>query len=303
MSPEELPALPLVNISRVLARRDRVLALILEQEGVLLDAPNLDLLLVRLRRALRLRCDRSVLLDSVRYLAGRRPSEMDLLLLCWRLAGNWERLRDGRPTPPVEQLCESHWAPLECTQAVFPAWQERGGQRCLGVQMTWRVLSGLACPMEVERYWTVREADYLGEVVLGFARRRGALRMLDKSEIFGMRCFAWLDAERSQLGRLWFRQIASCPAFLDYNRDKMRLRARQGWDCPERYEHDCFVCHRGRESCPASTHSLDYQVRFCPGCQREWWFDADPRRRATHCIRCQSYVDANLSIPPLSPGG
>lgn len=214
---------------------------------------------------------------------GEDLNQEALTNLAWRVAGNLDSLRAGRPVLPWSPGRDLVWAPIE-VQAVLPAINKRG------VIVADCDVVGLSGPLAAVRFvkrWTKPEYGFFSSH-FGYTPpwKKPPMPFRHRDELVGMRFFGLIDPERSSPGRPGFRHIRVATSMLEHNRRLIRVRARVD-PCPRGYTHLCHFCTVGRDSCAAATHPFPYFQAECTGCGAP---DAafDPAFSETLCVACDT---------------
>lgn len=221
------------------------------------------------------------IMESLRHLAGRTLTTLDIAETSWRLAGNLSLLQEGLPVRPWSQQRADEWVPLQILGLV-PGRDRRGRP---GHHFSFRALAGTPCPMTLYTFWG-RGACGLIAREIGFSKPWDKFPFHRPSDLVGLRLLAGIEAVRSATYPTFF-EVRGPSAFVRWNRDTvLRLRFRVGMACPEGFTHACSACAVGYRECSAGTHLETYQLRFCDGCGHEAYFD--PERHADHCVECDN---------------
>lgn len=278
-----------VNLPRVFTLRDQLYAACLGLPGLTVDAEVLADLAERLSSQLP-GVPPAVLWASVRDHALVELSQDNLYDLCWRLAGNLDRLRAGLPVRPWVGQPTPEWAPVQVLSVeTFERRDRNGTGRTPVARCRLRVLAGTACTAELSPVWTVRFIWTMVAPYVGFTRPWGKLPYTDPLELTSLRFQVELDAEFCRDGP-GFEKIR-CPSSLEkWNRDIMRRRWREqpGFDCPigaPPEQIPCYRCPRGYQSCPVACHPQDYVKQACSRCGKLSWFD--PEGPSDRCVNCR----------------
>lgn len=200
--------------------------------------------------------------ESVRPLTGGAVTREAALATAWRLAGNYQQLRAGRPALPWVRQAADEWTAVQVLKAV-PV--HRPGKRP-GCDYTFRVLLGTACPLLIRAYWPSAVSSLAARRV-GFTKRAGAYPYHGPVELVGLRVVVKLSQERSHQQPVFYEVADEQPGWLlKWNRDNvLRMRSRK-IPCPRGYSHACRDCVIGYEECPAGTHQKTFIARPCGDC-------------------------------------
>lgn len=219
---------------------------------------------------------------SLLHLAGM---QLDAELLggeLWRLVANYEQLQKG-PVPPWSRQVDLEWVPVEVAFANF----SRDSRNRPGAFYALKFLAGTPTGKLHAVFWTYKQSRLYARK-FGFTgfRARPQFLMTDIKDLVGMRFYVLLNPKRSPQGGFGFVRM-HCPAsMLQSNKKILRMRSRYD-PCPLGYllsELPCHRCHLGYESCMAAVHPEDWEVKFCPRCNTEGWFD--PLGPGNACEAC-----------------
>lgn len=197
----------------------------------------------------------SVILESIRTVAGQRMTQQLALKTAWRLAGNVKRLRAGRFVPPWVHQYEPEVVPV---QAISCEFQRTKRQRPMFVFQL-RVMAGTPAPMLLSAWWS-RSFCYILARRIGYTSRRGSFPFSDPRELVNMRLLVLLDPSKTRDGRPGFCEVRCSAGLKRWNRSIIEKRfRRQGhnhWPCPYGFDHYCYQCPIGYVDCEAATHRL-----------------------------------------------
>lgn len=220
--------------------------------------------------------------ESVRYLAGRRLVELDAIKLAWRLAGNINTFRNGKPVTPWVVQQADEWVPLQ----ILKLHRVCNSKNKIGYDVVSRVMAGTPAPLRVDSFWGSRAVRYVASK-LGFSRPWQKYPFTNAHQLVGLRFYGLLEVARSR-GRPEFHEIECPPPLLKWNRENiLKLRLRVGRQCPLNYNHACHVCAVGYDQCQAATHPKTYVIDHCAGCNKSD-VPFDPDDPYPHCVHCAS---------------
>lgn len=274
--------LPRFDMKRIYQRRDRLVARCIQSRiGQVIQSDELASLVTALRTYLPDGITRDAVYESTRYLAGKPLTLKAGFELCWRLAGNTDKLQDG-PVPPWATQTEPEWVPLQIIKAV-PFRNQRGAP---GYNYDFRVLAGTPCPMRIQAFWG-RDLARMAAIRMGFSKwHSGQYPYNGGPELVGLWLAGQIDPLRS-VHVPTFYEIAVPTTFVGRNRIEVLKTRCRVTPCPRGFTHACRVCAVGYQNCPAATHRQDYVQRFCPLCGNEQvWFD--PELTSERCINCHT---------------
>lgn len=206
--------------------------------------------------------------------------------LCWALAANISRLRDGQSVAPgVFDPGESKVV-VQFVAAARTFSRRTDGSPGFPVRYRARVLVGPGAPATLEVTWSSRFVAYFATQPrgLGFARRdKPGRHYLHYSTLVGMRAVS-VVAPGARGPRI---TKSSCPAGLrKFNRAVTEMRYRAGFECPFGYDHHCHVCPKGQSSCPAAVRQLDLVEQVCTVCHSPSAHDVAWSSRV--CVNCRA---------------
>jgi len=289
--PGTTPQLPFTpyRLHDVFKRRDRLLTLCLDEYDHV-EVTGLDLreLSCLLQSGFPKYVDEDILFRSIRHLSGQLLDEDILRNECWRLAGNYLDLTQGRPVPPWTHQRYREWVPLQVVECRLC----RVSRRKIGAELDARCLAGTPCTEICRFRWTTDFARGFS-IHLGFTPswKDYPLRMLE--QLVGLRFYGQMeppDPNHEYRQGLYFDKMQPSAACLNYNRKLIRARRRLGFKCPRGYRHPCHKCYVGYRECPVATHPVTFILRTCRECGRDQWMD--PRQEAIgFCIACRHKKD------------
>lgn len=276
--PSDLPVFNLVNVFRC---RDLLLTRCVHPRlGQRLEGQVLHSLASALRDQLPNGISRDSIYESVRYLAGQVLEPRNGVELCWRLAGNIDRLKSGVAVCPWTMQPAVEWVPLQ----ILRCQPGRNRRNKLGYNFSFRILAGSPCPMQITAFWSRELCNMLARR-LGFSRwLEGRYPYRNAVELVGLRLLGELTPERSQQAP-GFYEVAVTPSLKKWNVENvLQVRCRVQ-PCPRGYTGACNLCVIGYKECPAATHRENFVSRFCAICGTEnAWFD--PESTMDRCINC-----------------
>lgn len=252
---------------------------------------------------------REVVYESVRYLAGTKLTYKIVDDLCWRLAGNLERLGQRRAVPTWKRQQYYEWVPAQITKVKLRRGGRQGAQ--LGHDVTFKILAGTSCALEVKQWWSFKKSRYLARVRdekgHGFSFSKPprdsdqiSLHLfLNARQFVALRCLLLIDPTLCDDDGPGFKELAFSATFSAWNlqQHKQRARVEPQYTCPFEFgqQHHCFNCPVGLDQCPAAVHNKTYRFKPCKQCQNEEAF-FDPEERVSKvCVDC---TDHNVIKPP-----
>jgi hypothetical protein len=294
---ETLPPIPIFNIKKVLTLRDKLLDDVFYPDlGLEFSGDLLNDTAERVRKLLKLGPEKHpVVLDSLRSLAGRALDLKSTRDLCWRLAGNLDLLHSGRPVLPWSRQAELEWVPAQVHSSRFfiRRFQDQSKGE-LGHVFRFRILAGTSAALLCDKFWSPRMSSFASKK-LGFTRPQLKLFKRDDLEFTSFRLLLLIEPDFS--GRApGFRHFYCPDSLVDHNKSLIKMRRRIGFACPFDYEHECYLCPHGIETCGAATHPYEYEVKRCSGCGEDAYFDTDESYNNHYCIHCEPRLDSGLSV-------
>lgn len=251
---------------------------------------------------------REIVYDSVRYLAGVKLTASVLDTVCWRLAGNVERLSKRRVVPPWSRQAFPEWVPAQITRVRL----RRGGKqgRELGYELLFVVLAGTSCTLEIRQWWSFHKCRYLSRYKdpqgngFGFTRPPGQSKRssphqyMDARQLVTLRLMLLIDPKLSDEGPD-FKDIAFSSAITKWNHELQKYRARlqPEYACPFEVPlpQTCYECPVGLDHCRAATHNKTYEARPCAQCQSQAASFDPENKTAKFCVSCTEH---NVYFPP-----
>jgi hypothetical protein len=220
---------------------------------------------------------RSALFESIRVLAGTRLSRQEAKTLAWRLAGNIDKLVDGIPVLPWTQQIEDEIVPV-CVENVRPMYKRKRA----GFLFACRALAGSPCPTLFTEFVSARSCAAISRT-LGFSAPFGPYPYSSAFQFVNLLFNAHIEASRSHTMPSFITVTASA-GMIKANREKIEVRCRAK-PCPEAFEHPCTGCWVGYDQCDFAVHPRTYEVRICPSCHAEGYFD--PADFGLECLNCR----------------
>lgn len=252
--------------------------------------------------------DRDVVYESLRTYAGVPLMDPQIEELAWRLAGNIQRLQAGIPVPPWSSLIEDEWVPVQIQDIhrfrIGPRKSKeekkdkkvkKGPTRGAATAFI-KVLGGYPAGTVIEKFLTDKACFFI-RVRLGFSQfpndptdmyreQKKAYPLAEVNELTGMRFMALLTSEAYKEGK-YFSNVACTSSMVKWNREIMKRRQRDGFNCPRGLPLASLPCHKcffGRDRCPAACHRLTYVPQHCAKCNKRSYHD--PARPGQVCVQC-----------------
>lgn len=273
-----------VNLSQIQKRVDRALARMRTHYDTEPRGEHFEAFVQALFSVFPATIRYDVFFASIMDLVGKRMTRDLIRETAWRLAGNINRLKQGKPAPPFLQQTELEW----CLVTLVRGNIGHGYDGKLGFFYDYRIMSGQATGKRFTLFWSLKYARFVSRS-LGFRRtRQGYLRMTDGADLVRMRLYLLFDPKLSREDRPGSYHFYVSSACKKYNQKILKQRFRI-IPCPLRYtlsEQACHNCPQGYDQCNAGCHPATYVTKACPRCDNtEAWFD--PLGRNVICVECE----------------
>lgn len=226
--------------------------------------------------------------DSVRALAGTRLSKRAAYELAWRIAGNIETLKAGRPVLPWTRQLEDELVPV-CVEGVRPYKRKTVS----GYLLECRAVGGSPAAMLITQFFSQNSCRAISQT-LGFSAPWGAYPYTTAMHFLNLLFFAHVEAERSR-EQPAFSKVSVSGSMQRDNRGLIEVRTRAR-PCPDGYEHSCLHCWLGADQCMFATHQRTYVTRYCDACQTDAFFD--PKDSGLLCVRCRQMAARQVESAP-----
>lgn len=272
-------AIPKFNLTRIRTVRQRIYSRVfVERLNEVMHGPTLVAAVRDLHRTIPA-ANRDAVAETLRVYVGETLTEELCVQLCWRIAGNIDKLKQGLPVRPWVGQVVSEWMPLQILR-VRPV--RRFGN--ISYECTFKVLAGSACPMQVMRYMSRAALKYIARKV-GFSKLSGAYPYRHVEDLTGLRLLGQFTAADIRDGQPSFREIA-CPASMaKWNRDQyISVRTRK-LPCPSKFNHTCAKCAYGTDRCAYAVHPVTYMLGHCLECSNQSAV-FDPTDTGSLCVAC-----------------
>lgn len=256
-----------------------------------------------------IRTNLTAVFDSARHLAGRILTAADAEDLSWRLAGNITRLARGKSVQPWPAGMELEWVPVQINfvrrrsiafKAKKPEHLEKADENGVvhrrGAEVEVFFLAGRPAGRSSLKFWSFDYCETVAKTALGFSRfnkekysRSAAptpFPFLDVAEFYRLRMQVLVDPSLCRDGEVAFREAKATSSTLKWSRTIIRLRMRDGFDCPMGYpdSEDCHECLVGFDRCKAACHAKTYRLDDCPRCKHRKRIEVD--RIDGLCVDC-----------------
>ena len=202
----------------------------------------------------------------------------EIEFFCYRVASNLNVLTADTPLTPWRGVSQPLLAPLQIVHAKT-GWS-RANEPKLGTILTFRVIDGIACPIQFSRWFPQRFLWVLGREI-GIAKFRAKNPFVgDRAQLHGMRFIATLLNSKYEANTLTFDRYA-VGQFRGHNHALMRLR---GEHCPADYTWHCYKCSVGEDKCPVEGRACRPRtlvLSSCAICNDQTYHDG------TECVPCR----------------
>jgi hypothetical protein len=227
----------------------------------------------------------SALRRSLTHIAGERVTHELLHREVWRILGNISLLKKGQVVGAWVAQSKDEMVPLQIVQ--MKPWRNRYDQ--LGAIATFRILAGTPTGLLTTRFFSQRFWYYVSRD-LGFNPRSGR-GMKNLLELTNLRCYGLAKAKKRLQDAPFIDKLAPHASMLKHNQSVLSKRRREGFKCPKKYEHACFLCPIGYDQCPMGTHPRTYTVSACKVCNsNKAWFDPQGVELRI-CVDCRKKID------------
>ncbi len=288
MSDEEHELIPfpkIISVSRINKFIDVGLAKLRKHYDTNPVGPEFDLFVQDLLSIFPKDIRYDVVYASVMSLVGQSLTIDLLKQTIWRLAGNIDKLKQGKVVPQWSRQTNLEWVLVKLVRAKI----SRNQYGRVGFLYDYRVITGSAAGLRFKLFWSLRFIRFIAKS-LGFSKSRKSKNLFkDGTELVGMYvCFLFdpkLSTEDSPK-HYHFHVSSACKTA---NKKLLKKRYRLSMPCPEGFsltEMPCFKCFAGYDRCPAGCHPKTFTVKACPRCMTtEPWFDSADN--SAICISCQ----------------
>ncbi len=259
--------------SKVLSLRNKIIDSLYGYAGAVPVGNSLQQMAIDIHSVFPDSVDVDSIFCSISYLAGTELSEEAIKTLAWRLAGNLNKLKEGRSVLPWTSQKEEEWVPFQFI---------RGCKVKKGYLFNLKALSGSICPQVIIKLWPDSFCSLVSRE-LGSSAPWGKYPISNYMEFVGMRILGLLEPDKCK-DRPDFDKIKCTPGLITWNRSMIKMRNRDDFTCPENYDIPCYLCWHGQESCPSACRPLDLVPGHCDNCEEQGWFELNERDQKT----CQS---------------
>lgn len=233
---------------------------------------------------------RAVIEDSLRSSVGKKATPEIVDEMAWRMAGNYQRLKQRRAVPPwhVQKIAE--WVPTQ----IVSCRREQNNKGTLGATFGFKALAGTSCTRTIPSWWSLKFARfYAPEFGFGTqARGDREIRFpyMSPEQLVGTRAYVQVTPELSNR-EPGFKIFGIPPVMKKWNTAlvKKRFRATTDFRCALKLpvDYPCHRCPAGFSTCEAATHRKDWVKKKCPVCERpDAWFDPGVAGDVAICVDC-----------------
>jgi hypothetical protein len=223
---------------------------------------------------------RDAVYETLRVYAGEPLTEKLGVSLCWLIAGNMDKLKNGIPLRMWSGQTIDEWMPMRVVSVQLARPYKEVVHAC-----TFKILAGSASEMVILRYLSRAAVKYIA-CKIGFSQLKGSYPYHHPQEIIGLRLIGKFEPHLVRDAMPSFREIY-CPAsMLQRNRSEyLCVRSRKLLQCPSGFNHACARCAYGTDRCKYAVHPVTFEVGACPRCMNA---DAlfDPAVPGTLCTAC-----------------
>lgn len=289
-----LPAVPTVNVDRVLSLRDKLADYLMGYDGERPTGDRFHSLVRGLTKLMPGGCRNQAVALSAGHLAGQPVTASAAVALAWRMAAGVDTLKKGFAVLPQTWRSVAHWAFLQ-VQTVRPVvvFPEDKAKRQRGAHLRLLALTGPAAGLSFRKFCSIDLIRFVAPLA-GFPKpyRDGAFD--DERQLAGFRLAAFLEPERIRDDQPGFKHLRVPPGLVRWNRTLIVLRDREKSTCVRALPLTvaCHTCPAGLDECPAACHPRTYDPRSCPRCGIVAYFDPDPANlHPDICVGCGRRVD------------
>lgn len=221
---------------------------------------------------------RDALFESLRVFAGEQMSRKMAFEMAWRLAGNIDRLIEGRPVLPWNRQIYNEIVPVR-VEYMRPEKRKDNS----GYVLYCRALAGSPCPTVFPKFFSKRSCNAMART-LGFSAPWGLYPFKDPMYFVNLMFFAHIEAEKSK-ETPFFHEISCSSGLKSENKPRIEVRTRAK-PCPQRFQHQCAQCPIGYDRCPAGIHPKSLVKRPCTKCNADGFFEPDDEDSQV-CMNCR----------------
>ena len=220
--------------------------------------------------------------ETVRVYSGEVLTNELCVFLCWQIAGNADKLKQGIPVRVWAAQSMKEWMPIQLTgmQLVRP-------YKDLMHECTFKILAGSACPATIVRQLSRGSLKHISGII-GFSAPWGNYPYKHAEDMIGLRMLGQFEPGVGRDGKPTFSAVNCQSGMVKWNRDTyLCVRTRKKLQCPQHFEHACAKCAYGTDVCKYAIHPRTYEVGVCEECADH---DAlfDPASTGVLCVVCSA---------------
>jgi len=210
-------------------------------------------------------------------LLSQEVTEEGLDEMFWRLTGNLDLLRAGRPATGWCVPVVDTWCPVLVLRA-----DKRTERKRAGYFLRMRMLQGPGSGMIVGKFFSNRFLKFIAGD-FGFSQR-AALPYVSALDMVLLQCCVSISPKSSDKPKITKVTVLSSQKV--YNKQQLQIRFRKPkvFSCPKLFKHACRQCPIGYKDCVAGTHEFTFKSMLCDICKSKAWFD--PELSEEMCIGC-----------------
>jgi hypothetical protein len=284
------------NLRRVFAARDKIFDdLILKYSNEVIADDMLDevsdLVLKVISHCTSAKVIRASMLDLL-TLSVSKENLAKFYCFAWRIAGNIDLLKAGRPILPYKYQTASEWVPVEIESVKRTLIVSKEKSEIPVNELTMRVLAGTPASKTITSVWTDGLTRYM-KSFLGFSKKRTRpnnwpaskpfLAYENQNQLYGLRMMALLTPESCN-EKLRYEKITCSSSMVKHNKELLTKRARFNFECPFKYKHACHACPVGKDRCVVACHARTYVQGSCVFCRKNSFFDK--KLSKDMCVAC-----------------
>jgi len=270
---------PVYNLGQVFTLRDKIADNMIAHIGTTPEGPEYERFVDDLYRLLPDGIEYITVYESASYLMSQEIRQATITELGWRLAGNLDTLRAGRPVRPWAAQGKNEWVPVQ----VLLADRTKTPKGDLAYMYRMRVLAGSPAPMVINKTWPLKVCSYIASKI-GFSKPWKDAPYRDGHELVSMRFYVEIDPKLCR-GEPGFEHIHCTGSMERWNKDILKARTHVDPPCPYGFTHLCYQCPVGYDQCKAGVHPRTYIAKHCNVCNADTWHD--PGLTTDLCMACR----------------
>lgn len=265
------------SVPYVLKLRDKIVSSLYVYPGTTPSGDSFNSLIDDILSVLPSEIDRKIIISSVQDIAGKTLTESLIKSTAWRLAANFNTLKEGKAVRLWTQQKISEWVPMQIIRSQSVTYKH---QPAFAFSIC--ILAGTAASLIISKVWSSKLCFIMSNE-FGFTKPWGNYPFSNGLEFVSMRFLGQLEPALST-DKPYFDKVKCSSATKKWNRGLMMLRQREGFSCPENYKIPCHLCWRGYRSCPAACRPTDLTNKYCNTCKQDSWFDEEIEENV--CLQC-----------------